>query len=205
MTIEDASELCGVDERTFFRWEKENRAPLAVQKLLTLLSGDLVHMDPQFKGFHIARGKLYHDQAPNGLAAGDIRAMNWIIGERDELRVQVRKLRQAMDDLQAENQAHATRISELNTRLLNRAFRRDVLVTRPASAKMALNDVFLTLSRFSQDEKKSTLNRSEFERRGHRFPPCSPGRSAGQCAPDLQRTGRGGFRYRSASPHRQPR
>jgi len=92
LSLESAAEACGVDVRTFRRWETDNRAPLAVQKLLSFLSGELMHLDPQFKGFRLRDGKLFHDQAPYGVTLGDIRAMRWILAERDELRLTVKRL-----------------------------------------------------------------------------------------------------------------
>lgn len=97
LSVEAAAEACGVDPRTFRRWEHDNRAPLAVQKLLLFLSGELMHIDPQFKGFRLGRGKLFHPQAPNGLAPGDLLGMPWVLAERDELRRQVKQLQSAMD------------------------------------------------------------------------------------------------------------
>ena len=41
LSLEAAAEACGVDVRTFRRWEKDNRAPLAVQKLLSFRPGYL--------------------------------------------------------------------------------------------------------------------------------------------------------------------
>jgi transcriptional regulator with XRE-family HTH domain len=64
LSLEAAAAACGVDVRTFRRWESDNRAPLVMQKLLVCLSGELMHLDPQFKGFRIRDGKLFHDQAP---------------------------------------------------------------------------------------------------------------------------------------------
>ncbi len=92
LSLEAAAEACGVDVRTFRRWETDNRAPLAVQKLLSFLSGELMHLDPQFKGFRLSDGKLFHDQAPYGVTLGDIRAMRWILAERDELRLTLKRL-----------------------------------------------------------------------------------------------------------------
>ena len=92
LSLEAAAEACGVDVRTFRRWETDNRAPLAVQKLLVFLSGELMHLDPQFKGFRLRDGKLFHDQAPYGITLGEIRAVRWIIAERDELRLSLKRL-----------------------------------------------------------------------------------------------------------------
>jgi len=101
LSLEAAAEACGVDVRTFRRWESENRAPLAVQKLLVFLSGELMHLDPQFKGFRLRDGKLFHDQAPYGVTLGEIRAMRWILAERDELRLSVKRLQSTAEPLPA--------------------------------------------------------------------------------------------------------
>ncbi len=55
-----------MSERTFRRWEADNRAPLAVLKLLRLLSGKLDALDPAFNRFWIRQGRLFNDQFPNG-------------------------------------------------------------------------------------------------------------------------------------------
>lgn len=99
LSLESAAKVCGVDVRTFRRWEADNRAPLAVQKLLLFLSGELMHFDPQFKGFRLRDGKLFHDQAPYGLSLGDIRAVPWILAERDELRVMLKRLESQMKSM----------------------------------------------------------------------------------------------------------
>jgi len=65
---------------------------LAVQKLLSILSGELMHLDPQFKGFRLRDGKLFHDQAPYGINAGEFDTMKWIIAVRDALLAESKRL-----------------------------------------------------------------------------------------------------------------
>ncbi len=93
LSLSEAAQACGVSERTFRRWEADNRAPLAVLKLLRLLSGRLDALDPAFNRFWIRQGRLFNDQFPDGLAAGDLLAANYTRQERDILRSEIGKLR----------------------------------------------------------------------------------------------------------------
>ena len=93
LSLAEAAQACGVSERTFRRWEADNRAPLAVLKLLRLLSGRLDALDPAFNRFWIRNGRLFNDQFPDGLAAGDLLAANYTRQERDILRTEIGKLR----------------------------------------------------------------------------------------------------------------
>jgi transcriptional regulator with XRE-family HTH domain len=113
LSLSDAAEACGVSERTFRRWEADNRAPLAVLKLLRLLSGRLDVLDPAFNGFWIRQGRLFNDQIPNGLTAGDLRATNYVREERDILRTEIGKLRAQLSAV-----AHTTTLSKPNGRVL---------------------------------------------------------------------------------------
>lgn len=93
LSLSEAAQACGVSERTFRRWEADNRAPLAVLKLLRLLSGRLDALDPAFNRFWIRQGRLFNDQFPDGLAAGDLLAAHYTRQERDILRSEIGKLR----------------------------------------------------------------------------------------------------------------
>ncbi|MDA3875966.1 MAG: helix-turn-helix transcriptional regulator, partial [Halothiobacillus sp.] len=93
LSLSEAANACGVSERTFRRWEADNRAPLAVLKLLRLLSGQLNLLDPAFNRFWIRQGRLFNDQFPEGLAAGDLLAANYTRQERDILRSEIGRLR----------------------------------------------------------------------------------------------------------------
>ncbi|HQS02047.1 MAG TPA: hypothetical protein PK693_02560 [Halothiobacillus sp.] len=93
LSLAAASAACGVSERTFRRWEADNRAPLAVLKLLRLLAGRLDSIDSKFSAFWISQGRIFNDQFPKGILAGDLRAANYIQQERDILRTEVGQLR----------------------------------------------------------------------------------------------------------------
>ncbi|OYY40777.1 MAG: hypothetical protein B7Y58_03730, partial [Halothiobacillus sp. 35-54-62] len=92
-----ASAACGVSERTFRRWEADNRAPLAVLKLLRLLAGRLDSIDSKFSAFWISQGRIFNDQFPKGILAGDLRAANYVQQERDILRTEIGQLRAQLE------------------------------------------------------------------------------------------------------------
>jgi hypothetical protein len=71
------------------RWEADNRAPLAVLKLLRLLAGRLDALDSAFAGFWIHQGRIFNDQFPQGIFAGDLRATNYVQEERNILRHEI--------------------------------------------------------------------------------------------------------------------
>ncbi|WP_156521214.1 hypothetical protein [Halothiobacillus diazotrophicus] len=77
-------------------------------KLLRLLSGRLDALDSAFSRFWIRQGRLFNDQFPEGLAAGDLLAANYTRQERDILRTEIDQVRA---QLSAMTQPTASKIS----------------------------------------------------------------------------------------------
>ncbi|PHS69861.1 MAG: hypothetical protein COB22_08630 [Cycloclasticus sp.] len=66
-----------ITEQTIERWEKTNKAPIAVIKLMQILNKELSHTETELKDFYFKNGRLFTPEH-EPITAGSIRSIKYL-------------------------------------------------------------------------------------------------------------------------------
>ena len=79
ITVEKAAKICGVDLKTYRRWERgETKPPIMAIRLFKIMAGDIGQIDSTVHGWAIGHyGLIYSDQVTRGFSPGDLHAAHW--------------------------------------------------------------------------------------------------------------------------------
>jgi len=102
LTMQDAADACGVNRKTWRRWENgNNKMPKSTWGWFSIItSGAAIAGGPDWEGWSFHQGKLYSPEGWGGFTAGELRSWPYLHAQLAEHRLRIRGLEAELEQVQ---------------------------------------------------------------------------------------------------------